>query len=120
MGSPELVHAPDPLDPSTLPESEPAVLVHACVSHRAPLPPPHYEPLPRAFWWRHRALQTLVQAAGCLAPPPSRGAFLAALVEAVLPPRVISALDDPPLAQAPLRAHAAFTRLARSRRWGHG
>ena len=42
------------------------------------------------------ALQSLARAAGCLALPTPRDAFLTALAKAALPPRVVAALDDTP------------------------
>ncbi|KAH9961800.1 hypothetical protein BC827DRAFT_1201948 [Russula dissimulans] len=41
-----------------------------------------------------RALQALARAAGCLALPTPRDAFLTALAKAALPPRVVTALDE--------------------------
>ena len=42
------------------------------------------------------ALQSLARAAGCLALPTPRDAFLTALAKAALPSRVVAALDDTP------------------------
>ena len=49
-------------------------------------------------------LQTLARAAGCLALPTPRDAFLTALAKAALPPRVVAALDEPQQASSALRS----------------
>jgi len=110
-GSPEPVRAPGPLDPSTLPESEPACVglqtVRAMVNAGWPallaalsflLTTNLSDPL---FGDVLGALQALARTAGCLALPTPRDAFLTALAKAALPPRVVAALDEPPQGQAP-------------------
>ncbi|KAI9452204.1 hypothetical protein F5148DRAFT_1237059 [Russula earlei] len=108
-GSAEPVRAPGPLDPSTLPATEPARVglqtVRAMLNAGWPallaalsflLTTNLSDPL---FGDVLGALQALARAAGCLSLPTPRDAFLTALAKAALPPRVVAALDEP--AQAP-------------------
>ena len=108
-GLPEPVRAPGPLDPSTLPESEPACVgvrtMRAMVDSGWPallaalsilLTTNLSDPL---FDHVLGALQALARAAGCLALPKPRDAFLTALTKAALPLRVVAALDEPPQGQ---------------------
>ena len=110
-GSSEPVRAPGALDPSTLPESEPARVglqtVRAMVNAGWPamlaalsflLTTNLSDPL---FGDVLGALQALARTAGCLALPTPRDAFLTALAKAALPPRVVAALDEPQGQQAP-------------------
>ena len=110
-GSAEPVRAPCLLDPSTLPESEPACVglqtVHAMINAGWPallaalsflLTTNLSDPL---FGDVLGALQALARTAGCLALPTPRDAFLTALAKAALPPRVVAALDEPSQGQAP-------------------
>ncbi|KAF8267460.1 hypothetical protein EI94DRAFT_1730637 [Lactarius quietus] len=105
-GSTEPVRAPGALDPSTLPDAEPARagLLTVCAMLNAGWPA-----LLAAlsfllgtnlsdalFGDVLGALQSLARAAGCLALPTPRDAFLTALAKAALPPRVVAALDDTP------------------------
>ncbi len=63
-----------------------------CTSRSAFLPAQH-EPVRRAFW-RCARCTSLARAAGCLALPTLRDAFLTALAKASLPPRVVATLDE--------------------------
>ena len=105
--STEPVRAPGPLDPATLPSTEPAraglLTVRAMLNAGWPallaalsflLTTNLSDPL---FGDVLGALQALPRAAGCLALPTPRDAFLTALAKAALPPRVVAALDEPPL-----------------------
>ena len=109
--SSEPVRAPGPLDPSTLPESEPARVglqtVRAMVNAGWPamlaalsflLTTNLSDPL---FGDVLGALQALARTAGCLGLPTPRDAFLTALAKAALPPRVVAALDEPQGQQVP-------------------
>jgi len=57
------------------------------------------------------ALQTLARAAGCLALPTPRDAFLTALAKAALPPRVVAALDEPQQPSSALRSPVSLEGL---------
>lgn len=105
-GSTESVRAPGPLDPTTLPETEPAraglQTVRAMLNAGWPallaalsflLTTNLSDPI---FGDVLGALQTLARASGCLALPTPRDAFLTALAKAALPSRVVAALDEPP------------------------
>ena len=104
-GSTEPVRAPGPLDPSTLPETEPARAglrtVRAMLNAGWPALLAALSFLlttnlsDSIFGDVLGALQTLARAAGCLALPTPRDAFLTALAKAALPPRVVAALDEP-------------------------
>jgi len=120
-GSPEPVRAPGPLDPSTLPESEPARVglqtVRAMLNAGWPallaalsflLTTNLSDPL---FGDVLGALQALARTAGCLALPTPRDAFLTALAKAALPPRVVAALDEPPQAQQTPRSPVSLEGL---------
>lgn len=113
-GSAELVRAPGPLDPMTLPETEPAraglETVRAMLNAGWPallaalsflLTTNLSDPL---FGDVLGALQTLARASGCLALPTPRDAFLTALAKAALPSRVVAALDEPPQASSSVRS----------------
>jgi hypothetical protein len=107
-GSTELVRAPGPLDPSTLPETEPAQAgletVRAMLNAGWPallaalsfLVTNFFDPF---FGDALGALQALAHTAGFLALPTPRGAFLTAFAKATLPPRVVATLDEPSQAQ---------------------
>ncbi|KAH9955063.1 hypothetical protein BC827DRAFT_1271999 [Russula dissimulans] len=103
-GSSEPVRARGPLDPSTLPETEPARV--GLQSVRAMLNAGWSALLAALSFFTTTlsdllfgdvlgALQALAQAAGCLALPTPRDAFLTALAKAALPPRVAAELDEP-------------------------
>ena len=107
----ESIRAPGPLNPTTLPETEPtqAGLQTVCAMLN-----PRWPALLVALSFLLTtnlsdsifddvlgALQTLARAAGYLALPTPRDAFLTALAKAALPPRVVAALDEP---QQPLSA----------------
>jgi hypothetical protein len=104
-GSTEPVRAPGPLDPMTLPETEPAraglQTVRAMLNAGWPALLAALSFLlttnlsDTIFGDVLGALQTLARAAGYLALPTPRDAFLTALAKAALPPRVVAALDEP-------------------------
>ena len=113
-GSTEPVRAPGPLDPTTLPETEPAraglETVRAMLNAGWPallaalsflLTTNLSDPL---FGDVLGALQTLARASGCLALPTPRDAFLTALAKTALPSRVVAALDEPPQASSSVRS----------------
>lgn len=113
-GSTETVRAPGPLDPTTLPETEPAraglQTVRAMLNAGWPallaalsflLTTNLSDPL---FGDILGALQTLARASGSLALPTPRDAFLTALAKAALPPRVVAALDEPMQASLSVRS----------------
>ncbi|KAF8260132.1 hypothetical protein EI94DRAFT_1749458 [Lactarius quietus] len=90
-GSTEPVRAPGALDPSTLPDTEPAragLLTVCAMLNAGSILPARYEPSDALFGDVLGALQSLARAAGCLALPTPRDAFLTALAKAALPPRV--------------------------------
>jgi hypothetical protein len=60
------------------------------------------------------ALQTLARAAGCLALPTPRDAFLTALAKAALPQRVVAVLDEPQRASSTLRSPVSLERFTLS------
>jgi hypothetical protein len=105
-GSTEPVRAPGALDPSTLPATEPARagLLTVCAMLNAGWPALlaslsfllSTNLSDALFGDVLGALQSLARAAGCLALPTPRDAFLTALAKAALPSRVVAALDDPP------------------------
>ena len=105
-GSTEPVRAPGSLDPSTLPPTEPARagLLTVCAMLNAGWPALlaslsfllGTNLSDALFGDVLGALQSLTRAAGCLALPTPRDAFLTALAKAALPSRVVAALDDPP------------------------
>ncbi len=105
-GSAETVRAPGALDPSTLPPTEPARagLLTVCAMLNAGWPALlaalsfllNTNLSDALFGDVLGALQSLARAAGCLALPTPRDAFLTALAKAALPPRVVAALDDIP------------------------
>ncbi|KAH9013194.1 hypothetical protein EDB84DRAFT_1533406 [Lactarius hengduanensis] len=105
-GSAEPVRAPGALDPSTLPPTEPARagLLTVCAMLNAGWPALlaalsfllNTNLSDALFGDVLGALQALARAAGCLALPTPRDAFLTALAKAALPPRVVAALDDIP------------------------
>ncbi len=57
------------------------------------------------------ALQMLARAAGCLALPTPRDAFLTALAKAALPSRVVAALDEPSQASPSVRSPVSLEGL---------
>ncbi|KAI9435094.1 hypothetical protein H4582DRAFT_1817945 [Lactarius indigo] len=105
-GSAEPVRAPGALDPSTLPQTEPARagLLTVCAMLNAGWPALlaslsfllSTNLSDALFGDVLGALQALARAAGCLALPTPRDAFLTSLAKAALPPRVVAALDDIP------------------------
>jgi hypothetical protein len=113
-GSTESVRAPGPLDPTTLPEKEPAraglQTVRAMLNAGWPallaalsflLTTNLSDPI---FGDVLGALQMLARTSGCLALPTPRDAFLTALAKAALPSRVVAALDEPPQGPAAIRS----------------
>jgi hypothetical protein len=119
-GSTEPMRAPGPLDPSTLPSTEtartglltvremlnagwPALLAALSFLLNTNLSDPLFGDL-------LGALQALARAAGCLALPTPRDAFLTALAKAALPPRVVAALDEPSQTPTP-RSPVSFEGL---------
>ena len=120
-GSTEPVRAPGPLDPTTLPETEPGraglQTVRAMLNAGWPallaalsflLTTNLSDPI---FGDVLGALQTLARAAGCLALPTPRDAFLTALAKAALPPRVVAALDEPSQALSAVRSPVSLEGL---------
>jgi len=125
-GSPEPMYAPGPLNPSTLPESEPtrvglqtvrAMLNagwHALLAALSFLLTTNLsDPL---FGNVLGALQALARTAGCLALPTPRDAFLTALAKAALPSRVVTALDEPLQAQQTPRSPSRLMSRSMKRR----
>lgn len=116
------VRAPGALDPSTLPETEllartglqtvramlnagwPALLAALSFLLTTNLSDPLFGDI-------LGALQALARAAGCLALPTPRDAFLTALAKAALPPRVVAALDEPPQTPATARSPVSLEGL---------
>ena len=120
-GSTEPVRAPGPLDPTTLPETEPAraglQTVRAMLTAGWPALLAALSFLlttnlsDSIFGDVLGALQTLARAAGCLALPTPRDAFLTALAKAALPPRVVAALDEPQQPSSALRSPVSLEGL---------
>ena len=120
-GSTEPVRAPGSLDPTTLPETEPArdglQTVRAMLNAGWPALLAALSFLlttnlsDSIFGDVLGALQTLARAAGCLALPTPRDAFLTALAKAALPSRVVAALDEPQQASATLRSPVSLEGL---------
>ena len=120
-GSTEPVRAPGPLDPTTLPETEPARVglqtVRAMLNAGWPALLAALSFLlttnlsDSLFGDVLGALQTLARAAGCLALPTPRDAFLTALAKAALPPRVVAALDEPQQPSSALRSPVSLEGL---------
>ena len=120
-GSTEPVRAPGPLDPATLPETEPAraglQTVRAMLNAGWPALLAALSFLlttnlsDSIFGDVLGSLQTLARAAGCLALPTPRDAFLTALAKAALPPRVVAALDEPQQASPALRSPVSLEGL---------
>ena len=120
-GSTEPVRAPGPLDPNTLPETEPAraglQTVRAMLNAGWPALLAALSFLlttnlsDSIFGDVLGALQTLARAAGCLALPTPRDAFLTALAKAALPPRVVAALDEPQQSVSALRSPVSLEGL---------
>jgi hypothetical protein len=113
-GSTEPVRTPGPLDPTTIPDTEPAragprtlraMLNAGCPALLAALSFLLTTNLSDSIFGDVLgALQTLARAAGCLALPTPHGAFLTALAKAALQPRVVAALDEPQQASSALRS----------------
>ena len=120
-GSMESVRAPGPLDPTTLPETEPARAglrtVRAMLNAGWPALLAALSFLlttnlsDSIFGDVLGALQTLARAAGYLALPTPRDAFLTALAKAALPPRVVAALDEPQQPSSALRSPVSLEGL---------
>jgi hypothetical protein len=120
-GSTEPVRAPGPLDPTTLPETEPARdglrTVRAMLNAGWPALLAALSFLlttnlsDSLFGDVLGALQALARAAGFLALPTPRDAFLTALAKAALPPRVVAALDEPQQALSALRSPVSLEGL---------
>jgi hypothetical protein len=124
-GSTEPMRVPGALDPSTLPPTEPARagLLTVCAMLNAGWPALlaalsfllNTNLSDALFGDVLGALQSLARAAGCLALPTPRDAFLTALAKAALPPRVVAALDDTlpiPSARSPVSLEGLTLGLA--------